>query len=52
MKPTKVKADLFFFGVVFALHFFLVFNVIKQMRNPAFSRGLQQSSEIITRNVR
>jgi hypothetical protein len=48
----KQKADIFFFLVVFAAHFAMVFSVIKQMQQPVFKAGLKQSSEIMTRNVR
>lgn len=45
----RFKADIFLFGVVFLVQFFMTFSVIKQMKSKTFKQGLKQSTEIMAR---
>jgi len=48
----RFKADLFFFGVIFLINFFMVFSVIKKMQHPVFKQGLKQSAGVMVKTVR
>jgi hypothetical protein len=48
----KTKAEIFFFGIMFLSHFFMIFTLIKQTQDKSYKAGLNQAAVIMTKNVR